>query len=175
MVVRTSGDPAAYITAIRTASRNFDAHQAVSDFKPLDQIVGESVASQRFIMILLSAFAGLALLLSAVGVYGVISYLVAQRTHEIGVRIALGAQRNDVMRLILSHGMRTALLGVAIGLAAALGLTKLMANQLYGVSANDPLTFFGVATLLTLVALAACFIPARRAMHVDPIIALRYE
>jgi predicted permease len=175
MVVRTSGDPAAYITAIRAASRNFDADQVVSVFKPMDQIVGESAATQRFAMILLSVFAGLAVLLSAVGVYGVISYLVVQRTHEIGVRIALGAQRNDVMRLILGHGMRVALLGVAIGLAAALGLTRLMVNQLYGVSANDPLTFAGVATLLTLVALAACYIPARRAIRVDPMVALRHE
>jgi predicted permease len=175
MVVRTSGDPAAYTPAIRAASRKFDASQAVSDFKPMDQIVGESVAVQRFTMILLSLFAGVGLLLSAVGVYGVISYLVVQRTHEIGVRIALGAQRNDVMCLILGHGMRVALLGVAVGLAAALGLTRLMVNQLYGVSANDPLTFAGVATLLTLVALAACYIPARRAIRVDPMVALRHE
>jgi putative ABC transport system permease protein len=107
--------------------------------------------------------------------FGVISYVTGQRTQEIGIRMALGAQRSDVLRLVLGHGMRVALLGVAIGMAAALGLTRLMASQLYGVSAKDPLTFVGVAALLTLVALAACYIPARRAMRVDPIVALRYE
>jgi len=126
-------------------------------------------------MILLGVFAALALVLACVGTYSVISYLVGQRTHEIGVRIALGAQRNDVLQMVIGHGAKMALIGVAIGIGFALLLTRLMANQLFGVSAHDPLTFAGVAVSLIVVAIAACYIPARRAMRVDPVVALRHE
>ncbi|MFZ3329283.1 MAG: FtsX-like permease family protein, partial [Candidatus Acidiferrales bacterium] len=147
----------------------------IFETKPMEDIVAESLAARRFSMILLSVFAALALLLSSIGIYGVISYVVGQRTHEIGIRMALGAQRGDVLRLMLSEGMKMALIGVAIGATVALGLTHLMSKMLFRVSATDPVTFASVAIVLSAVALAACYIPARRAMRVHPIVALRYE
>lgn len=126
-------------------------------------------------MILLGVFAALALILSSIGIYGVVSYITGQRTHEIGVRMALGAQQGDVMKLVLGQGAKMALAGVAIGLGAAFGLTRLMSKMLFNVSPTDPLTLIGVSLILTGVALAACYIPARRAIRTDPIVALRYE
>jgi ABC-type antimicrobial peptide transport system permease subunit len=146
----------------------FEAHS-------YEEIVSRSLAERWFSMVLIGIFAMLALVLSSIGIYGVISYVVGQRTHEIGIRIALGAQRKDVLALVLGEGTRSTLLGVGIGLVAALGLTRLMVSVLYGVSATDPLTFVAVAGVLAAVALAASYIPARRAMRVDPIVALRYE
>jgi ABC-type antimicrobial peptide transport system permease subunit len=141
----------------------------------MNEVIAGSLAERKFLMILLDAFAVVALLLASVGLFGVISYLVGQRRQELGIRIALGAQRRDVLRLVLNHGMKMAMGGVALGLIAAFGLTRLLANALYGVSATDPATFAAISLLLTTVALLACFFPARRATKVDPLIALRNE
>ncbi|MGC2314449.1 MAG: ABC transporter permease [Candidatus Acidiferrales bacterium] len=175
VVLRTEGDPTAVMDAVRRGVRELDPREIVYGVQTLDEVLANSMAARRLSMILLGAFAALALALASVGIYGVISYLVGQRTHEIGVRMALGAQQSDVLRLILGEGGRMALVGVVIGVAAALGLTRLMKGMLFGVSASDPLTFMGVAIVLIVVALAACYIPARRAMRVDPMVALRYE
>ena len=175
VVARTSAAPLASVASIRAASKQFDPDQVLFDFKPMDELLSKSIANQRFTMILLSVFAALALMLSAIGVYGVISYLVSQRTREIGVRVALGAQRSDVLRLILGDGARLTFLGVAIGLAASLGLTRLLAKMLFGVRATDPVTLTTVTVILSTVAFLACYIPARRATRVDPMVALRYE
>jgi predicted permease len=175
VVLRTEGDPTTVMSSVRRAIAEIDSREVVYNVQTMNEVVSNSFAARRLSMILLGVFAALALVLACVGIYGVISYLVGQRTHEIGVRVALGAQRSDVLRLVIGHGARMALLGVAIGIGAALGLTRLMANQLFGVSAHDPLTFAGVGMLLMIVAVAACYIPARRAMRVDPVIALRHE
>jgi ABC-type antimicrobial peptide transport system permease subunit len=163
------------VDEIRRAVEKVDSTSVLYEVRPMQEIVAGSVAKQRMAMFLLTAFSALALLLSAVGIYGVISYLAGQRTHEIGIRIALGASRADVLRLVLGEGMRIALAGVGVGILAALGLTRLLTQIIYGVSANDPITFAGVAILLTAVALLACYVPARRAMRVDPMVVLRYE
>jgi ABC-type antimicrobial peptide transport system permease subunit len=152
-----------------------NSENTMYETRTMETIVADSMSARRFSMILLSIFASLALLLSSIGIYGVISYLASQRTREIGIRVALGAQRRDVLRMMLGEGMKMALVGVAIGVAVALGLTRLISQMLFGVSPTDPLTFFAVALVLTGAALAACYIPSRRAMRVDPIVALRYE
>jgi predicted permease len=174
-VVRTQTPEYASAAAIQGAIEKMNSEQVPFDFESMDQAISDSLASRRFAMILLAAFAGFALVLSSIGIYGVISYVVGRRTHEIGIRLAMGAQRRDVLRLVLGQGMRLALFGVATGLLAALGLTQLMSSILYGVSATDPLTFGAVAIVLLGVALTACCIPARRAMRVDPTVALRHE
>lgn len=174
-VVRTQGPTRGIFDSIRHTVQKANNQQVVYEVQTMDELIAESTSSQRFSAILLGAFAALALLLSCIGIYGVISYLAGQRTHEIGIRMALGAQQREVLLLVLGEGFKMAAIGVAIGLGAAFGLTRLMASLLYGVSATDPLTFACVAILLVIVALAACYIPARRAMRVDPIVALRYE
>jgi len=143
--------------------------------RTMDDAVSASLSPQRFAMLLLAAFAALALLLAVVGIYSVMSYSVSRRTHEIGIRVALGASRVEVLMLVVRQGLALALIGSAIGIAGALLLSRLMSSQLYGVSPTDPITFVAVSVLLTVVAVAACYIPARRAMQVDPMVALRYE
>jgi predicted permease len=178
VMIRTPLDLSALLPAIKNAASASGTDQPVYDVQTMQQIVSESMSSQRFPMLLLGSFACLALLLASVGIYGVISYSVTQRVHEIGIRTALGAEKQNILRLVLGQGLRLALVGLAIGAVAALALTRLLSsfsNLLYGVSANDPATFVSVSLLLTAVAILACYIPARRATKVDPIIALRYE
>jgi len=174
-IVRTQGSPEAEMEPIRQAIAKINGEIVIFDTETMERVVSDSLAARRFSMILLGLFAGLALVLSCVGIYGVISYLAGQRTHEIGIRVAVGAQQKDVLRLILGQGAKMALLGIAFGVAGSLALTHLMAKVLFGVSAYDPLTLLAVAALLVFVALAACYIPARRAMRIDPNVALRYE
>jgi putative ABC transport system permease protein len=152
-----------------------DKNQPVSEIQPMEEVLFDSLARRRIYMALLSLFAGAALSLAAVGIYGVMSYSVNQRIHELGLRLALGAERADVLRLVMTEGAKIAILGIAVGIAFALALTCLMTSLLYGVTATDPTTLFAVAAVPLLVAMVACYIPARRAMHVDPIVALRYE
>jgi putative ABC transport system permease protein len=175
LVVRAAMDPAGLKQALGKAVHGINKDQTLTDVRTLDQIKSESMATNKLQSMLLTIFAGIAVLLAAIGIYGVISYSVEQRTHEIGIRAALGASRGDVLRLILRSGMLMAGIGLAIGLGGAFGLTRLLANLLFGVGARDPVTIAAVAGILGFVALLACYIPARRATRVDPMIALRYE
>ena len=175
VLVRTSNDPFAMVSAARAELQKMDPQLPMAAVATMDQLLADSLSRSRFTMLLLGIFSALALVLAAVGIYGLVAYSVTQRTQELGIRIALGAQRGDVLRLVLSQGTRLTLLGVAVGVLAALAFSRLLSTLLFGVSATDPLTFAGVAALLAVVALAACFIPARRATRVDPIVALRYE
>jgi len=175
IVARTSSDPSAMAAEVVGAVHALDSDIPVYDISTMDARVSRSLARQRFSMDMLGAFAGFALLLAAVGVYGVMSYLVTQGTRDIGVRIALGAQQSDILRLVLKQGMMLALVGIIAGLAGAAALSRVMGSLLFGVNSTDFATFTSVAVLLTIIAFAACYIPARRAMRVDPLVALRYE
>jgi putative ABC transport system permease protein len=175
LVARTDGAPLGYVAAVRSQVQAIDKDQPISNARTMEERLAGTISQRRFNLILLAIFGCLALSLAAIGIYGVMSYLVAQRTHEIGVRMALGAQTGDVLRLVIRQGMALALTGVLIGLITAFGLTRLLRNLLFDLSPTDPLTFFVTALLLALVALLACYLPARRATKVDPLVALRCD
>ena len=175
VAVRTAGDPNAYANQMRRAVQSVDPDQPIANVRTMDELIAQSVGQRRLSMLLLSLFSGIALVLASVGIYGLMSYSVAQRSRELGVRIALGAARSDVLRLVLRQGMSLALTGIVIGVGAAFALTRLIESQLYGVRATDPATFVGVAALLGVTALAANLVPALRATRVDPAVVLREE
>jgi ABC-type antimicrobial peptide transport system permease subunit len=175
LAVRTNAAPLSVVPAITGSIREIDSEVPLLNIRTMDDSVSASLSPARFTMLLLGAFAGLALLLAVVGIYSVMSYAVSRRTNEIGIRVALGASRSDVLVLIVRQALLLALIGSAIGIVGALSLSRLMASQLYGVQPIDPVTFITVAALLMIVSLAASYIPARRAMRVDPMSALRHE
>jgi putative ABC transport system permease protein len=175
IALRATSDPLALVGAMRREVAAIDPDQPISNITTMSNLLAASVARTRFNFLVFSIFAAIALTLAAVGIYGVIAYSVSQRTHEIGIRLALGAQAADVLRLIIRQGMGLVLAGVGIGLAGALALTRLMKTLLFGVSATDPLTYIVITLLLAFFALLACWIPARRATKVDPLVALKYE
>jgi predicted permease len=175
VVLRTHGDPTSIMGQVRETVKEIDPRDVIYNVQTMDDVVATSYAARRLTMILLTGFAALAIMLACVGIYGVVSYLVGQRTQEIGIRMALGAQRRDILVLVLGEGTRMAFIGALLGMAASLVLTRLMARQLFGVSAHDPLTYASVAFVLMLVAIAACFVPARRAVRMDPMKSLRWE
>jgi putative ABC transport system permease protein len=175
LVARTLSNPENSVGAVRGEVRAIDKDQPVYNIRTMEQLLNQAIAQRRLNMMMLGAFALVALLLATSGIFGLMAYTVAQRTHEIGIRMALGAQKRDILKLVFGQGMSLTMIGLGLGLAAAFWLTRLMSSLLFGVSATDPLTFLSLALLLAIVALIACYIPARRAMKVDPMIALRYE
>jgi ABC-type antimicrobial peptide transport system permease subunit len=171
--LRTNSDPLRFVGAVRALTLAIDRDQPITAVKTMQDLVEEEIGQSRLIVMLLGSFAGVALLLALVGIYGVISYSVAQRTHELGIRRALGAQHADILRLIMGQGLGLAAAGIAIGIGGALALTQVMQSLLFHVNATDPATFGAIALLFLIVALAASYIPARRATRVDPMAALR--
>jgi putative ABC transport system permease protein len=175
VVLRTASTPMSVAAAARNEVWTIDSDLPISNLKAMEQILGDSIAQPRFSTLLLGIFAALALVLAAVGIYGVMSYSIALRTREIGIRMALGAKENDVLSMVLRQGLKLASLGIAFGLIGAFAISRVMTSLLYGVSATDPITYITVSLILAGVALVACFVPARRATRVDPMVALRYE
>jgi putative ABC transport system permease protein len=172
LVIRTAGDPAAFATTLRHEVQALDKDQPIYNVRTMDDVVANSLGTRRVSMQLFTVFAIAALLLAAIGIYGVMAYSVTQRTQEIGIRMALGAQKSDVLRLVVRQGMTLAAIGVVVGLVGALGLTRVISNLLFGVGASDPTTFIVISLLLIAVAFVACYLPARRAAKLDPVIAL---
>jgi putative ABC transport system permease protein len=175
LIVRTAGDPMRTASAVTAQVWGIDKDQSVHDVQGMDHVVDDTISQRRFNMLLLAVFAATALVMAAVGIYGVLAYAVSRRTQEIGIRMALGAQTGDVLRLVGREGLVLAAAGIAVGLAGALVLTRLMSSLLFGVSPTDPITFAAVPATLAAVALAACYLPARRAARVDPTVALKYD
>jgi putative ABC transport system permease protein len=175
IVVRTASDALRFSSGVQKEIRALDPQQPVADVRTMEQVISKSIARPRFNTLLLAIFAGVALVLASVGLYGVMNYSATQRTHEVGIRMALGATRSDIMRLVVGNGMLLTLIGIAIGVIGSLGLTRVMQTFLFGIGATDALTFIGVSGLLAAVALLANYVPARRATRVNPVIALRYE
>jgi putative ABC transport system permease protein len=175
LLVKSGQEPTALVSAIRGIVASIDKEQPIFRIATMQEVVNASVSTRRITLILLGLFSALALVLAGIGIYGVISYSAAQRSREIGIRMALGAQRGDVMRQVLAQGGKISAAGIVIGSAASLGLTRLMAKLLYSVSVVDPATFAAVAFVLALIATVASYIPARRALRVDPLVALRNE
>jgi putative ABC transport system permease protein len=175
MIAKGSSDPNQLVASMRQQVRSVDPDQPIYNVRTMNEIRSDSVAPERLNLTLLTIFAGIALMLAIVGIYGVMSYSVTQRTHEIGIRMAIGARPRDVFKMVIGQGMMLALIGVAFGLVGAFALTRLMATMLFGVEPTDPATFAVIAILLTLVALLACYLPSRRATKVDPVVSLRYE
>ncbi len=174
-VLVRSDHPSAVFDSIRQVNKQISSQQVVFGAQTMDEIIALSIADRRFSMILLGLFAALALILSAIGIYGVVSYLVGQRTREIGIRVALGAQYTDVLRIVLLEGAKMTAVGIAVGVAVSVALTRLLGNLLFGVSPTDPATLIAVSLILSAISLLACYIPARRASQLDPLAALRYE
>jgi putative ABC transport system permease protein len=175
LVIRANGDATRLSMAVQKEIRSLDPEQPVADVRTMEQVIAKSIARPRFNMLLLSIFAGVALVLASVGLYGVMNYSATQRTHEVGIRMALGATRGDIMRLVVGNGMLLTVTGIVIGVVASWGLTRVMSNLLFGITATDLPTYLGVSAVLATVALIANYIPARRATRVNPVIALRYE
>jgi ABC-type antimicrobial peptide transport system permease subunit len=175
VMVRTSAAPSAFVSTMREIVRGLDPDQPVAQVATGKELLARRLSEPRFNALLLASFAALGLLLAAIGIYGVVSFLVTQRTHEFGIRMALGAQKANVLRLVLGKAMVLSLIGVGLGLLASLALTRLMTDLIYGVAPNDPLTLIVVAAVLAIITIIASYVPARRATKVDPLVALRYE